>query len=1532
MLKNGNQPQGGSAAATKPQALQNGNQKTDNNWEFLTRTEIYRQRVLGTESGASHFIEVDDQRKLNALSMVIYCVFIYSAMSFVWGTGIVQKQSLVNNAVKSWIDTRWFKLDPEPRYLKDVSTLDDLKQWLIYGFPSATQPAVHHNNFPLSGFRFTLRRVQSAINEEPRFRSLTPITWKDKNGIESISDRSTQDDSKDMFGYHRIFAFNINAEEINVSDWQPDEGNPNAQGVQWCTKDYTTCRGDLLDRIYIPKMSRQVKIAQCSSMCEGMFKKGKICHCWTLTPQGCNFYYVEQDAMTSTAPVPDGTCRWNQTSATLYPPLIPSSSTSFFPLAQRFTHSDTRDGYKKSSGYILNLRNFEQHVMDEEWKQTDAEAILAGSVRPKRHLFDELLFKQVRDIVAGGFIDYFASVFVVDFVCWNPYFEAFGWVQLEFKMSSSGLVSASSRVSSIILTEEELTAAADNENAMLWSDFGMWDGIYIFLVLYYFVSEIRALHGAGMKYFTSNGQLLSAACVAVHISTIALRFNAQSSAKFTKMLAQGIDGIGYNEVISTFENQAVAWQNFIAVASTMMVFLWSYFVRFLADIFPRIAVLVNTVNRSLTPVFFLVIILANVFLGFVIWCNLWFGSRVEDFNDIASSAVACTEMIFGRMSVMQSLRREFPISGFTFYVLFMIFFFYILNYLSRAIVYLSFHDASRSYEKNKERIAAESGRSNDVLTKAWRKFLYALSKLLGLKGGKERRNQDKVTMPPYGLDREVAESKAGIFFFAIFAIIYAILISVQLPSRDGFLLASSIISAIETTTFSSVSAGHSQEDRSFNDVKSRDDSMAWLSQALPKALFESSPGTLEGGENFLKSYHANSEYKQIVINDWNILLGQTPVRMSLKYDKLKQVPPMSASSRMPVPSVIRAPDGDPDYAVTHTEEIWHPNSRTALEKYCGGEVTATYGARDKSNKNGFACMLSVDQASTVEMLKDMERHGIVNNQTREMALDFVAYNGNYDMFLYVAIEFQFMKAGNIEKNIKVGVISLPSLSPQRFILEVLVMLFTVFYLALGLAGIYRAVLKMFRKGQMAAFGIPQRLLLILQVIFLQVCGNPFNLLEMLSTIMTLVTMSVWYSILSMPLTQGFFLPETPEWTTSQCDTIDICKDTDVLFHFAAAADLVRFFGQLVTVNTVILFYRSLKYLEAFEHIRVIFNTIIRGAKDICCFMIVMCILLMGYVTMGHTIFGPGLKGFSSVPFATITCFQMFLGTFTDFEAMRDSSGVEYFFYWYTYMVLFRYVLINMFFAIIANHFFYEDYLMIERHKERHAAAQHEESPEKVDEKPGLIARLRAQIAKTHLFKLLRKDNSVAEMDSVESVADAGQDDEDSEPDPSKLAIGISFSSGQSSMSEASGLPSDSMDDITVINADTVKKEENWKYLPPDMQEWALDTARNLCGFIEERCELRKEMKEEYDIDHVLQETEDDVKDRRKKTWEMAERVKTELEHNELRSLKEIHQDQESLAWYIMKREAELQKLEETKGLKQDRFDKTMQAAKSLVDA
>ena len=53
------------------------------------------------------------------------------------------------------------------------------------------------------------------------------------------------------------------------------------------------------------------------------------------------------------------------------------------------------------------------------------------------------------------------------------------------------------------------------------------------------------------------------------------------------------------------------------------------------------------------------------------------------------------------------------------------------------------------------------------------------------------------------------------------------------------------------------------------------------------------------------SYNTPSTAPKVVINDWNILLGQRPVRLSLQYDHIVPVSNLSVTARLPVAQLIR---------------------------------------------------------------------------------------------------------------------------------------------------------------------------------------------------------------------------------------------------------------------------------------------------------------------------------------------------------------------------------------------------------------------------------------------------------------------------------------------------------------------------------------------------------------------------------------------------------------------------------------------------
>eukprot|EP00435_Cladocopium_sp_Y103_P012372 s2089_g3.t1 len=88
-------------------------------------------------------------------------------------------------------------------------------------------------------------------------------------------------------------------------------------------------------------------------------------------------------------------------------------------------------------------------------------------------------------------------------------------------------------------------------------------------------------------------------------------------------------------------------------------------------------------------------------------------------------------------------------------------------------------------------------------------------------------------------------------------------------------------------------------------------------------------------------------------------------------------------------------------------------------------------------------------------------------------------------------------------------------------------------------------------------------------------------------------------------------------------------------------------------------------------------------------------------------------------------------------------------------------------------------------------------------------------------------------------------------------------------------------------------EPNWRFLPDETRQWAVDTAKEIFRFIHEKSRLREELekhnkellpmiREQFDIDHVQEEAETAIQEKAFELGKKAEKVKMDLSSRELR--------------------------------------------------
>jgi len=380
----------------------------------------------------------------------------------------------------------------------------------------------------------------------------------------------------------------------------------------------------------------------------------------------------------------------------------------------------------------------------------------------------------------------------------------------------------------------------------------------------------------------------------------------------------------------------------------------------------------------------------------------------------------------------------------------------------------------------------------------------------------------------------------------------------------------------------------------------------------------------------------------------------------------------------------------------------------------------------------------------------------------------------------------------------------------------------------------------------------------------------------------------------------------------------------VLQAFYVEGEKLQTFIQLCAVNTLGIFFRILKYLQVYPYMDVMFATLRTAIVDTLFFLMLMTVFLMGYVFAGHQVFGAEVEDFSSISKGFLACLRMFLGTF-NYAKMRRVQGLSYVFFSYTFMVLFRFIMVNMFFAIIDKHFRREDKRRAEVAK---ALADAEEKRQKESSEPAKQENgVKKLVGWLKALKNGEKPMAGSGVDAAEAP-DATSGDFDGGVSCRDLAV-IAPTSAEGVVA----LPSD--DEVSnlglEISDQIVQKAKNYKYLPDVLKTWAVERARDIKEKIDEHAELRRKTGDnKSELETVLQNAEQVFKDQRDEKSKQRRQSEKDLREDGLHKLKDIHQDQESLAWYIMRREVELKKLDETRSRRQEHFERLKHMASAIV--
>jgi hypothetical protein len=122
-----------------------------------------------------------------------------------------------------------------------------------------------------------------------------------------------------------------------------------------------------------------------------------------------------------------------------------------------------------------------------------------------------------------------------------------------------------------------------------------------------------------------------------------------------------------------------------------------------------------------------------------------------------------------------------------------------------------------------------------------------------------------------------------------------------------------------------------------------------------------------------------------------------------------------------------------------------------------------------------------------------------------------------------------------------------------------------------------------------------------------------------------------------------------------------------------------------SLNCVITFLKLLKFVRLNDRLNILTRTLEACTQNILGVLILFVLVIFAYSITGSTLFGGGLSDFRNIGTSFSTCMRIVIGNF-DYPAMKAENRSVAFIYFWTFVVLANFVLLNFIIAVISEGF------------------------------------------------------------------------------------------------------------------------------------------------------------------------------------------------------------------------------------------------------
>ena len=437
----------------------------------------------------------------------------------------------------------------------------------------------------------------------------------------------------------------------------------------------------------------------------------------------------------------------------------------------------------------------------------------------------------------------------------------------------------------------------------------------------------------------------------------------------------------------------------------------------------------------------------------------------------------------------------------------------------------------------------------------------------------------------------------------------------------------------------------SAERRRYRDVATETEYFEWLSGPLTEALFPASIG----GQNV-------TEIDRLYLQRYNRLFGAVRLRQL-------RVDPEPCRHDLAVEEY----DNDcwPDYSSATASTTAFPEDNPIFT-YSTSEETGTFSWNSVTelilyDGDGFVTDVPVDSGRQgwLDAIALLRENRWIDLGTRAVFVSFNLYNASQERYVTVQLLAEFLAPGNIVvydtkfRTIKVDVY----VHAGDFLLmtlEAIFVLFVFYY-------VFRFGLETYRTVR----------ILRNPDIRLQPGSNIFASVWYWLDALTLIMFLVLIGMHAIYVTDGF--------RRSMTDGKEL--DTNKYVNLEMLGSFQSAFGGLAAVAICLSFLKTFKYTAVNRRMSMVLVVLSDAWANLVIFLTMFLIVFVAFVVMGWIIFGPEMREFRAFGPAFSTLGRMTFGKF-DYQRMSLTQPYIAPVYFYAFMVLLFFILMNMFLAIL----------------------------------------------------------------------------------------------------------------------------------------------------------------------------------------------------------------------------------------------------------